>query len=324
MIRRQRAGWWLCGLAVALVAPACGAPPPPPPPPAPMPVPDGPEVASDGNASVTVLGSDGQPAGKLPNPVAAGSAAPSAPQAVVTDESCRNEPACTAGGSCSAKDGACVAASWEDCERITACATGRCRFAEGRCETLAVCEQSHACLEEGRCRNGSDGRCLADACGKGPACKNNGLCGVSNGACVARNDRDCKLASVCKDGGRCLARGGDCVKSCQESKGCKRNGRCDERKGKRGDPASCIATSDKQCEASERCVDMGLCTLGLKGDCVAGDDVECLRSRACQQHGRCSAKQERCVPGSNAECSKSSIACKAEGRCRFQDGRCVK
>lgn len=323
MIRQQRAGWLLGSVAAALVAFACGEPPPPPPPPQPMPVPDSPEVASDGNASVTVLGPEGQPA-KLPGPPTAGTSKGGAAQPATTDESCRDAPACVQSGACTAKDGSCIVASWSDCERMPTCAAGKCSFEGGRCVTQSDCRNAHACVQEGRCRNGPQGGCMADDCRKAPVCKSDGLCGVSNGRCVARNNRDCKLSSACKSDGRCSALNGECLKSCQESKSCSRNGRCAERKGQGKEPSSCIATTDKQCEASEGCIDMGLCTLGLKGDCVAGDDVECLRSRACKQHGRCSAKQERCVPGSDAECAKSAMACKTEGRCRFQDGRCVK
>jgi hypothetical protein len=303
---------------------------------------DGPEIASEGNSSVSVLS-------RPDHPLVRPKGEPTAK--AVTDAQCRSFKGCGERGLCTAQGVNCVAASWGDCEQMTACALGKCVFDAGQCKAVSDCSASHGCKENGACGHAGD-KCAAqdtDGCRQSTACARDGVCTLEGGLCIAKRPKDCRDSEVCKTGGqcvvdnglckaltdahcarvpackehkKCLARDGVCVSSCAGDTNCQRFGRCGE-KGI-GNGVSCVALSDKDCEKSGVCAELGHCSAGLRGSCEAGDNVECLRSRSCKEDGRCRAVRGRCLPQSDAECRNSIVACGREGRCRHAEGRCVK
>lgn len=343
LLRRRR--WGLAAWTAAALL-ACSPAPPPPPVPGPVgtvpgPAPDdGVEIATEGKSTVTVLNRPDHPSVKPP---------PGAKPVPRTTAECRMMQACATQGLCTASGAACVSASYEDCEQMRGCASGKCAFEAGTCKVVPDCKASHGCAQRGRCAEFSgkcvadedgckqsvgcktEGRCTADNlncvaaedvdCTSSEACTLGGRCKADAGRCVAQSDKACKKAPACKEHGRCVARDGVCVKSCAEDELCTVHGRCGERPTH---PGSCVALSDTDCDKSEMCKEMGYCSLGLNARCEAGDDVECRLSQTCKEHGRCTHQRGRCIPGSDAECKAASIACKREGRCKHDNGRCVK
>ncbi len=303
------------------------------------------EKVSDGKSTVTVLS---RPGDERRKPKPAVSATPP-----LTDEACQQRPACAERGLCTASGQDCVARSYADCERMTACASGKCAFTAGQCQPVPDCKNAHECGVRGRCQNDgagcvagavedcrgatlcpSDGLCsLADGvcvaqspgdCRRAAACLKQGRCTPRSGACVALRDNECRRSEGCRRDGRCSARGGTCVKSCRESEACANGGRCGEPPAARAGEASCIVVSDQDCQKATICAELGHCSMGLARRCEAGDDVECRRSRLCREQGRCTATRGRCWPGSKAECEQATVACKREGRCNHDAGRCVR
>jgi hypothetical protein len=298
------------------------------------------EIASDGTSTVTVL--------SRPDASSSGTPLP-APTGPITDASCRASAACAERGACTATPSGCAAASYADCEQMSACAGGKCTFSGGACQAQTQCTGAHRCVTEGLCAeaggacvasaegcaasqlcvaegrcSAADGLCVAASdseCKKSTACSEGGRCKADQGSCKVQNDGQCARTAACKEQGMCSARDGLCVKSCAESEACKRHGRCGERPSHAG---SCVAVNDAHCEASEMCKAQGLCTMSLAARCEAGDDVECRLARACAEEGRCTAKQGKCVPASDAECANAALACKRDGRCKHDAGRCVK
>ncbi|MCA9619827.1 MAG: hypothetical protein KC731_12460 [Myxococcales bacterium] len=307
---------------------------------------DPPEIASEGNSSVTVIE-------RPDHPLVRPQSAP-APK-VMTDTDCRATEGCATSGACSASGTTCVANDYLDCEQMRDCGGGRCDFVAegeaGRCVVVADCKLSHDCRTRGLCGE-RDGLCRAqtsDGCRQSERCRSEGLCTLDDGLCVAKtmqdcassplcleqgrcepvsglcratSDRMCLQSPVCRTDKRCRARNGVCLAACEGSDLCKRLGQC--RETKRDGALRCVAMLDASCEASEICTTLGLCTAGVGGECEAGDDVECLRSSACKEDGRCRARQGRCMPTSDAECKQSRVACGREGRCRHEGGRCVR
>jgi hypothetical protein len=153
-------------------------------------------------------------------------------------------------------------------------------------------------------------------------CGEDGLCAVVDGSCTARNDADCKKSEACSRDGRCSARNGVCVTSCQDSQLCRELGLCDNEREK-GKPARCVTASDAACEKSDGCKKLGACSRTSDG-CRAGDDVECRQSTACLEFGRCTFQRGRCVARSVAECQAATVSCKMQGRCKYDESRgCV-
>jgi hypothetical protein len=114
-------------------------------------------------------------------------------------------------------------------------------------------------------------------------------------------------------------------RECRGSAACRDGGRCDVT---RRDDGSflCVATSERDCDASTRCAGEGACTLKL-GACVVGSDGDCRRSSACVEHGRCVGRYsalvqaERCVISD--EGCRASRACSQYGRCGAGADPCV-
>jgi len=302
---------------------------------------DGPEIATDGKSTVTVLSRPDHPLARKP-----GKPAPEP----MSDAKCRAKQACAESGLCSASGTECIAKSFVDCQQMRACGHGRCSFEDGGCKAVQSCKQSHGCRQNGLCADKGEG-CIAgdvDGCRGSVACTRNGRCNLRNEVCVASINPDCKDAEVCTAGGRCIADGGSCralsdaqcrrsaackdhrrclardgvcVKSCPDSEPCSTFGRCGQSRTK---PNSCIALTDADCERATVCADLGHCSMSLTGTCQTGDDVECRRSRTCREDGRCTFHRDRCLPASDVECANAAVACKREGRCRHDGGRCVK
>ena len=155
----------------------------------------------------------------------------------------------TAGLSCSdgvyafCDGGPCAPTSSADCAISTSCSQlGACEFGDGGCVvTDQGCARSEIpCGISGLCHLGADGKCTASSdedckgtcvgCSfKGP-CATSGRCFQENGACVARQDADCKKAQQCAFAGLCTLQGSECVAStdsdCTASEVCRTAGQC--------------------------------------------------------------------------------------------------
>jgi hypothetical protein len=101
---------------------------------------------------------------------------------------------------------------------------------------------------------------------------------------------------------------------CRASQRCKNGGGCTAKDG------ACIAASDANCRESKLCKDEGRCT-AREGECVAASGADCRASQFCTAHGKCSLREGQCV-ATNTDCRKSA-ACKSNGRCTIRDGVCA-
>jgi len=150
---------------------------------------------------------------------------------------------CVAGAYSVCDGGTCVPTSDADCAMSTNCVKlGQCGYADGGCVlTDQGCAHSEIpCGLSGACHLGATGVCTAttdsDCQGtcigcsfKGP-CVSSGKCVQENGACVARQDADCKKADVCAFAGQCTLEGDSCIAStdsdCASSDVCRTSGQC--------------------------------------------------------------------------------------------------
>jgi hypothetical protein len=139
----------------------------------------------------------------------------------------------------------CTPTSNADCAVLTNCIElGECGFQDGKCVlTEAGCSQSQIpCGISGACHLGPSGACTAISdddcrtpfpgcpdCFKG-ACFTSGKCYAQNGACVARQDSDCKGSQECAFAGKCTLQGDECMAisdaDCRSSEVCRTAGQC--------------------------------------------------------------------------------------------------
>lgn len=223
-------------------------------------------------------------------------------------------------------------------------ARGMCAEVAGECTaTDAGCRASDRCRRHGECsvaENGSCGVLADDDCKESVACKEEGLCIASHGACTRRcpdGEVVCGRTSCeddCRDDGRCTLRFGTCVPSsdaeCRASRACREEGRC--YLITRFSP-ECSALDANDCLRSTGCRERGECSLsGIDGGkrlCVAQTPADCWRSAICRDEGRCTPIQVamsdhlHCERASDADC-RGSRACTDEGRCRLVSGECVR
>ena len=85
-------------------------------------------------------------------------------------EKCDGADPCTDEGKCSVKEGACVAASDDDCKKGDICTSkGACTAKDGACVVGgdADCKQSEACKKEGFCK-AKGNNCIRDKKAKSP------------------------------------------------------------------------------------------------------------------------------------------------------------
>ncbi len=186
---------------------------------------------------------------------------------------------CSLEGSCTLRDGECVAGTDEDCLQSVICAEGGfCTARAGRCWRTAA---SHA-------------ECASPPHpGHAETCATFGLCSVVEGLCQATSDAQCEASLWCGRGGACSARGGRCVatdeRRCRESDYCERYAQC----SLSGD--MCHAISDADCRVhSNQCVAYGRCVLTGDG-CMATRPRHCQSSTGCAEDGFCSLEDGRCV-----------------------------
>jgi hypothetical protein len=147
--------------------------------------------------------------------------------------------------------GMCTPTSSADCVVSTNCTElGQCGYADGGCVlTDDGCAHSAIpCGLSGLCHLGPDGVCVAttdtdcqntcQGCAfKGP-CATTGRCSQVGGACVARQDSDCKKSEQCAFAGLCTLQGDACIAStdsdCTTSEVCRTAGQCMAVKGRCG------------------------------------------------------------------------------------------
>jgi hypothetical protein len=139
---------------------------------------------------------------------------------------CRLEPNCEQQGQCEYQDGQCVLTD-DGCahSEISCGVNGACHLGPaGTCVVLSdadcqmpfgscvSCEFKGACLAEGKCY-AENGACVAknDAdCRAAQQCRFAGKCSVVGDVCGAASDMDCAGSDVCTMAGQCTARDGHC------------------------------------------------------------------------------------------------------------------
>jgi len=114
-------------------------------------------------------------------------------------------------------------------------------------------------------------------------------------------------------------------KDCQRSIECGELGNCTRRNGR------CGPGSDNDCRNSKHCKEFGYCfqSDSCKHDaapitrprCVACLDQDCKASTYCQNAGDCWLDGVDCVPRTPDDCIKSEY-CRTMGQCRLEDGEC--
>jgi hypothetical protein len=139
--------------------------------------------------------------------------------------------------------GVCAPTSAADCAVSPNCEQlGECAYVDGKCVLSEDgCTHSEiSCGLSGACHLGGDGKCAvtsdADCQGscvgctfEGP-CATSGNCYQQSGACVARQDADCKKAEQCAFAGKCTLVGQACAAAtdadCAASEVCRTAGQC--------------------------------------------------------------------------------------------------
>jgi hypothetical protein len=166
----------------------------------------------------------------------------------------------------------------------------------------------------------------------GLACEMEGRCTPKGDLCVAGSDEDCKRGEVCRFLGKCkAAKEGVCVWGAVSGAGCRAGadpcvewGLCTVSEG------ACVASSDKDCAASNHCTKYGRCK-ARDGRCVVSvsEHWSCEAARGptsmepCREHGQCSAREGLCVAATDGDCKRSE-ACKDNGKCKATEaGGCA-
>ncbi len=149
---------------------------------------------------------------------------------------CREVSQCRKDGWCSdGPDGSCIATSVEDCQKSEACKrAGTCTPKDGICvATDAACVASEDCEAAGMCRASADGRTCevgSDAqCAASSLCASHGSCKAGPQRCVPENAEACTNAPMCKAAGYCTFTRSGCEISdagCKASTECTKHGRC--------------------------------------------------------------------------------------------------
>jgi hypothetical protein len=214
-----------------------------------------------------------------------------------------------------------------ECERLSCRLFGRCSFDPlyKRCRAhQGDCAQSETCHINGSCEATSRGVCEVTNeafCRQSTSCATEGQCRLGNGRCVAvpgwAASPSCADSMACFTHGKCAGSYPSCRTTpagCANSQRCASDGRCTHAGGE-----SCVATSVAECEASDGCLDEGLCALDTTTrSCTLGTDEDCRASWGCRDHGACVAAEEACVVGTSADCA-ASYGCRDSGRCVKKD-----
>ena len=184
------------------------------------------------------------------------------------------------------------------------------------------CPHDRVCQSLGHCTTAGD-RCVASSdqqCRTSLRCYVDGQCAaMPTGWCGAVSSGDCLASSQCRESDHCRLDHGGCslssVNGCK--KACAAFGKCTP------SGETCIATSDRDCAASELCEFAGHCHL-LHGECAAATTADCRRSDACTDRGLCVfVEEEGCAATNDGDCI-SSDACRSMGRCRAKWFACVR
>lgn len=186
------------------------------------------------------------------------------------------------------------------------------------------CRRESDCTQFGKC-TAKDAVCIAatdeDCRRSHVACIAAGNCTARDGACSATSDKDCRRASLCRDGGRCRLKDGECVPTpddCRKSTGCKVAGLCTFDASSKS--PTCKAMAD-DCRSAEICATNAFCT-AVNGVCTISDQ-DCKAWNGCKMLGRCSFVNGDCAAKDDGDCARSA-ACQHAGLCRAANGSCTK
>lgn len=155
---------------------------------------------------------------------------------------------------------------------------------------------SARCHRDGLC-SVQDGDCVASEpshCTQSWACIREGRCTLEHGACIVGSDDECAQSEACKRDGLCRVQAGGCrfatEASCLGSARCRTDGHCSTSRYSPG----CVAKDDKDCAASEACLEKHACFHNGLGSCTdlpqeTEEDAYCARLRHCVANGFCDA-----------------------------------
>lgn len=140
--------------------------------------------------------------------------------------------------------------------------------------------------------------------------------------CFATSNKDCRAHLLCREEGRCTAKGGECVltssNDCRNTTDCIEEGYCTYVPPSEGEPEGyCAIASSADCARSRNCKKLGSCNfLEVDGElgCYPSKGIDCSASAACRASGACGLSDHDCVPLKKSHCLQSEN-CRRDGKC---------